>query len=291
MSLKKKQISASDEANRTKNKLFTPAQLLECQLGWDDLVIPEFLKNSLQNFEFEAKEQKQFFPQGKGLIGLFSGPPGTGKTMASQVIAAELGLDLYRIDLSSIINKYVGETSKNLERILSIAANMDIVLLFDEADSLFGKHAEAQDSHDKIGTTDTNYLLQSIENYKGIAILKCSKLENIDTAFIRRLRYVLEFPRPDSSQRENIWHNNLAKLVNKKNLPNLDKQINILANHIELTGGQIKLAVIKSVSAAKRDKKQINITHLLQGVDWELKNEGKPLSALEKAKLINRMKK
>jgi septum formation topological specificity factor MinE len=165
-----KDVQTPDEAyvsirESAHNKLGTLAQVLECPFNWDDVVLPEFLRDSLEDFVFEARECKIFweqenvrrlFPQGRGLIGLFSGPPGTGKTMAAQVIAANLGLDLFRIDLSSVVSKYVGETSQNLERILSRAEHMDIVLLFDEADALFGKRTEVKDAHDRFANTDTN---------------------------------------------------------------------------------------------------------------------------------------
>ncbi|MCX6224184.1 MAG: ATP-binding protein [Bacteroidia bacterium] len=276
-------------------RLGTLAQLLECPFAWDDLVLPEFLRDSLEDFVFEARERKIFweqenarklFPQGRGLIGLFSGPPGTGKTMAAQVIAANLGLDLFRIDLSSVVSKYVGETSQNLERILSRAEHMDIVLLFDEADALFGKRTEVKDAHDRFANTDTNYLLQAIENYRGIAILASNKKENIDNAFIRRLRYVLEFPKPDARQREQIWLKILNKLLADENRPLLNGQIKTLANNVELTGAQIKFAVLSALFAAKRDKKPPEIKHLIRGMEREMMKEGRALSNREREKLM-----
>jgi replication-associated recombination protein RarA len=295
-----KDVQTPDEANvsikeSTHTKLGTLALVMECPFNWDDLVVPEFLRDSLEDFVFEARERKIFweqenarrlFPQGRGLIGLFTGSPGTGKTMAAQVIAAQLSLDLFRIDLSSVVSKYVGETSQNLERILSRAEHMDIVLLFDEADALFGKRTEVKDAHDRFANTDTNYLLQAIENYQGIAILASNKKENIDNAFIRRLRYVLEFPKPDARQREQIWLKILDKLLTDKNRPVLNGQVKNLAGNVELTGAQIKFSVLSALFAAKRDKKLLEMKHLVRGMERELMKEGRALSNREREKLM-----
>ena len=208
-----------------RRRLGNLAQLLSSDFNKADLVLSESLLKSLDNFMFEATERvafweqsshKRLFPQGQGLLALFAGPPGTGKTMAAQVIANELKLDLYRVDLSSMVSKYVGETSKNIERILSRAQRMDAVLLFDEADALFGKRTEIKDAHDRFANTDTNYLLQAIEQYPGIAILASNKRSNIDQGFSRRLRYILEFPKPDVHLRLHIWQHILTELVGDK---------------------------------------------------------------------------
>ena len=182
--------------------------MLECPFAWDDLVVPDVLRETLKDIVFEAQTRGAFweeensrrmFPQGRGLMALLSGPPGTGKTMAAQVIAASLQHDLFRIDLSSVISKYVGETSQNLERILSRAADMDAVLLFDEADAMFSKRVtEVRDAQDKFANTDAAYLLQAIESFPGIAILATNQKNNIDPAFIRRLRFVIDFDKPGS---------------------------------------------------------------------------------------------
>ena len=278
-----------------RNKLGSLAKLVDCPFTRDDLVLPKFLRDTLDDLIFEARERKHFweqenvrrlFPGGRGLIALFSGVPGTGKTMAAQVIAADLGLDLFRIDLSSVVSKYVGETSQNLERILSRAQHMDIVLLFDEADALFGKRTEVRDAHDRFANTDTNYLLQAIENYEGIALLSTNKKENIDTAFIRRLRYVLEFPKPDAEQREQIWTKLTGKLIKPEQKEILNGQIKLLANNVELTGAQIKYALLSAVFIAKKDHKPLEIIHLLRGLERELMKEGRTISIREREKLM-----
>ena len=152
-------------------------------------------------------------------MAMFSGSSGTGKTMTAQVIASSLQLDLFRIDLSSVISKYIGETSKHIDRILSQAQSMHAVLLFDEADTLFGKRTEIKDAHDRFANSDTNYLLQAIESYPGIAILATNKKSNIDGAFLRRLRFVFEFQKPDPVQRLELWKKllkNLEPIILKK---------------------------------------------------------------------------
>lgn len=278
-----------------RHRLGDLAQWLECPFSMDDLVVTDNLREALEDLAFEARERVAFwerpeamrlFPQGQGLLSLFSGPPGTGKTMAAQVIAADLGLDLFRIDLSAVVSKYVGETSQNLERILSRAAQMDIVLLFDEADALFGKRTEIKDAHDRFANTDTGYLLQAIENYRGVALLATNKKGNIDSAFIRRIRYVLEFPKPDAKQREQIWCKIIGELAGKARLNALDGALTRLASDLELTGAQIKYAVLAALFAAKRDREPLAMKHLLRGLDRELMKEGRPLSGRDRERLL-----
>jgi hypothetical protein len=279
----------------TRHRLGRLAQLLECPFAWDDLVITDNLREALEDLTFEASERVDFwersealrlFPQGRGLIALFSGPPGTGKTMAAQVIAANLGLDLFRIDLSAVVSKYVGETSQNLENILSHATQMDIILLFDEADALFGKRTEIKDAHDRFANTDTAYLLQAIEDYRGIALLATNKKGNVDPAFIRRIRYVLNFPKPDAKQRGQIWRNIINVLAGAKCLKALESDLKLLATDLELTGAQIKFAVLAAFFVAKKDRKKIAMSHLLQGVDRELMKEGRALSGRERERFF-----
>jgi SpoVK/Ycf46/Vps4 family AAA+-type ATPase len=208
--------------------------------------------------------------------------------MSAQVIAASLGLDLFRVDLSGVVSKYVGETSKNLERILSRAAGMDIVLLFDEADALFGKRTEIKDAHDRFANTDTNYLLQAIEDYRGVALLSTNRKGNIDPAFIRRIRYVVEFAKPDAKQQEQIWRRIVGELTGAEALDALGGDLPALARDLELTGAQIKFAVLAALFAARRDGKPLAMVHLLRGVDRELMKEGRALSGRERERLIRR---
>ena len=205
--------------------------------------------------------------------------------MAAQVIAADLELDLFRVDLSSVVSKYVGETSQNLERILSRAENMDIVLFFDEADALFGKRTEIKDAHDRFANTDTNYLLQAIENYAGIVLLASNKKANIEPAFIRRLRYVLEFSPPDENQRFTIWDQIIAELTDPKTARGLESQLRTLAKEVSLTGAQIKFSILAAVFVARKEGEPLNTRHLLRGLKRELLKEGRSLSEREMEKL------
>jgi len=263
------------------------AQQMNCPFTWDDLVVPARNRAELEDFTYEAKERAQFwerpeaqrlFPLGKGLIALFTGVPGTGKTMAAQVIAATLHLELFRVDLSTIVSKYVGETSKNMERILSRASRMDIVLLFDEADALFGKRTEVKDAHDRFANTDTNYLLQAIEQYPGVIIMASNKKTNIDTGFMRRLRYMIEFPKPDASQRLQLWKRITGELTSVKTAQLLEKDLIKLSEMMEVTGAQIKLSVLSAIFIAKREGKSIKTGHIVRGLERELMKEGRGLS-------------
>ncbi len=271
------------------------AQYLECPFSWDDLILKEKLKNDLSDFIFEAREREQIweshaarrlFPQGKGLMALFSGPSGTGKTMAAQVIAADLGLDLYRIDLSTIVSKYVGETSKNLEQILSKAGQINAVLLFDEADALFGKRTDVKDAHDRYANTDTNYLLQAIESYAGIAILATNKKANIDSGFLRRLRYVLEFSKPDVEQRKKLWMQILSELAGEPIHRQLEDTIARLSQLVNVTGAQIKFSILTALFLSRKQKTKIGISQLLAGLERELLKEGRTLGREVKRKLV-----
>src|SRR5690606_11006597 len=222
---------------QTRGRLGELGQLLDCPFDWDDLVLADKLRETLEDFTFEASERAVFweapeprrlFPRGTGLVALLTGPPGTGKTMAAQVIAAQLELDLFRINLATVISKYIGETAKNLDRIFSRAARMNAVLLFDEADALFSKRTEVKDSHDRYANTDTNYLLQLLEDYQGIALLASNKKNNIDPAFIRRIRYVLDFQRPDADQRRTVWRRVLGELLGTEALRPLEPAVAVL---------------------------------------------------------------
>lgn len=263
------------------------ARQMNSDFTFDDLVLPENTRLGLEDFIFEASERiffweeakaKRLFPQGKSLIGLFTGSPGTGKTMAAQVIASSLKLDLFRIDLSMVVSKYVGESSKNLERIFSRAKNMNLVLLFDEADSLCGKRTEIKDAHDRYANTDTNYLLQAIESYPGIIILASNKKSNIDNGFIRRLRYQFDFPQPDVEQRHAIWRKIVGELLGDEIRNKLDGDLFRLSGLVEITGAQIKQSILSAIFMARKEKSDLKTAHLLRGLERELAKESKGLA-------------
>jgi AAA+ superfamily predicted ATPase len=294
-------VENSEEAGErvrqaARTRLGNLAQLLKCPFNWDDLVLPEALRETLRDIVFEASTRglfwenqnaRRMFPQGRGLMALFSGPPGTGKTMAAQVIAASLKYDLFRIDLSSVVSKYVGETSQNLERILSRAADMDAVLLFDEADAMFSKRSsEIRDAQDKFANTDAAYLLQAIESYPGIALLATNQKGNIDPAFIRRLRFVVSFPLPDADHRLEIWRNVVGNLCGEERLAELAPGLKVLAESIDSTGAQIKYAVLGALFVSRRENKPLSIEHLLRGLERELAKEGRGLSSRERERIL-----
>jgi len=271
------------------------AQVLTCSFSWDDLVLPEAVLETLHDLVFEARRRNEFwerreaqrlFPQGRGLLALFNGHPGTGKTMAAQVVAGELGYDLLRIDLSAVVSKYVGETSQNLERILSRAAHMDAVLLFDEADGLFGKRsAEVKEAQDKFANTEAAYLLQAIEAYPGIALLASNQKGSIDTAFLRRIRFLVEFSKPDAAQRLAIWRRVTAALAGEERAAALDPGLETLAAGVEATGAQIKNAVLGAIFIAERMNADLEMEHLLRALGRELAKEGRTLSAKERERM------
>jgi adenylate kinase family enzyme len=278
----------------TRHRLGDLARLLDCPFEWEDLVLTENLRAALEDFAFEAQDRARFwespkarrlFPRGTGLVALFSGPPGTGKTMATQVIAAELELDLFRIDLASVVSKYIGETAKHLAQIFARAARMNAVLLFDEADALFSKRTEVKDAHDRYANADTSYLLQLLEEYSGIIILASNKKQNIDPAFIRRMRYVFEFPRPDVPERRRIWRQVIAELSDAQSLGRLESAIEKLAANVDVSGAQIKNAVLASLFVARRSREPLAMTHLLRGVERELSKEGRALATRERERL------
>lgn len=279
----------------TRQRLGPLGQLLECPFKWADLVLGDKVCQELEDFCFEAQERSAFwelpqaqrlFPRGTGLVALFSGPPGTGKTMAAQVLAADLSLDLFRIDLAMVVSKYIGETAKQLKQIFTRASRMNAVLFFDEADSLFSKRTEVKDSHDRHANADTSYLLQLLEDHGGIVILATNKKQNIDPAFTRRVRYVLDFPRPDKGQRQQIWTQVIGELCGEEACRRLARAITTLAESIELSGAQIKNAVLSAIFVSRRVKAPLSTAHLLRGIERELGKEGRSIGSREKARWV-----
>ena len=282
--------------DRDRHRLGELAQPLACPFTWDDLILPPQVVEVLRDFEHEGRTRaelwedaalRRMFPQGRGLFAFLTGAPGTGKTMTAQVIARALGLNLYRISLAGVLSKYIGETAKNLTRILARAEHMDAVLLFDEADALFGKRTEIKDAHDRHANTDTNHLLQAIESYAGIAILASNKRANVDPAFIRRLRYVLELPRPDVAERRALWTSILGGIAPPGTTARLAAPLELLASTVDLTGAQIKYAALAALLAARRAETAITAAHLAHGVERELHKDGRALSERERAQVLH----
>ncbi|MCC6420066.1 MAG: ATP-binding protein, partial [Gemmataceae bacterium] len=211
---------------------------------------------------------------GRGVSALFSGPSGTGKTLAAEVIAHELGLDLYRIDLSTVVSKYIGETERNLERVFSAAENANVILFFDEADAIFGRRSEVRDSHDRYANLEISYLLQRMEQYEGLAILATNLRENLDPAFVRRLHAIVTFSLPDEAQRRQLWRNHLPAAAPCE----ADLDLGHLAARFRLSGASIKNCTLAAAFLAAADEAPIGMAHLLRAVQREHQKMGRVLS-------------
>jgi SpoVK/Ycf46/Vps4 family AAA+-type ATPase len=198
--------------------------------------------------------------------------------MAAQVIAHELGQEIYRIDMASMVSKYIGETAKNLGRILDKADGVNAVLFFDEADSLFARRTEIKDSHDRYANADTNYLLQRLEQFDGIFLLATNRMSAIDSGFLRRIRYLIEFSKPDRNHRERIWRKCLHGLSEGLALDSVLPFIANLAAGVEITGAQIKSAVITSLFICMQNDAEFSLDHILLGLNQEMLKEGRMLS-------------
>jgi len=258
------------------------AQRIYPRYALDDIVLPPDQKSQLleicccfenmpqvyESWGFQSKTSL-----GKGLNILFAGPSGTGKTMAAEIMASQLGLDLYKIDLSTMVSKYIGETEKNLDRIFREAEDSNAILFFDEADALFGKRSEVRDAHDRYANIEVSYLLQKMEEYQGITILTTNFRKNMDDAFVRRLHFAVEFPVPEEEYRLLIWQR-----VFPESAP-LDPDVDLafLARQFKVAGGNIKnVAVTAAFLAAQKDK-SIKMDHVIQAVKREFQKMGKLL--------------
>jgi SpoVK/Ycf46/Vps4 family AAA+-type ATPase len=210
---------------------------------------------------------------GKGVIALFAGASGTGKTMAAEILANDLGLDLYRIDLSSVVNKYIGETEKNLERLFSEAQESDAILFFDEADALFGKRSGVSDAHDRYANIETAYLLQRTEEYNGLVMLASNLPKNMDDAFMRRIHFTVNFPAPEEPERLEIWRRSFpveAPLAD-------DLDLHFLARKLKITGGNIRNIILAAAFLAAEEKERIAMRHLIRAAGYEFQKMGKML--------------
>ncbi len=253
---------------------------------WDDLILPDDSLAQLREVCQRVAYQQRVWTEwgfgykashGRGSNALFAGPSGTGKTTAAEIIANELGLDLYKIDLSQVVSKYIGETEKNLDRIFTAAENANAILFFDEADALFGKRSEVRDSHDRYANIEISYLLQKMEQYAGLAILATNLRQNMDDAFTRRLHFVIEFPFPDEAQRLQIWRLHFPREAPRE--ASID--FNLLARQFRLSGGNIKNIVVGAAFLAAADGGQIGMAHLLQATRREYQKMGKVLSEVD----------
>lgn len=260
------------------------AQRIQSNVIWDDLILPEEEREILREIAAHVRQRilvyehwgfKKKSSRGLGISVLFAGASGTGKTLAAEVLANELRLDVYRIDLSSVVSKYIGETEKNLRRIFDAAEGCGAILLFDEADALFGKRSEVKDSHDRYANMEVSYLLQRIESYRGLAILTTNLKDAIDQAFVRRIRFIVQFPFPDASQRAAIW-----QTVFPTQTPTQGLDFQKLAK-LNVAGGNIRNIAMNAAFLAADSGEAVQMKHILQATKSEYLKLEKTLTDTE----------
>jgi AAA+ superfamily predicted ATPase len=252
---------------------------IDSPLGWDDLVVAEATKAELRAIPVQVQMGARVWdqwgfarraPYGQGVAALFAGPSGTGKTMAAQIVASEMGVPLFQVDLAQTVSKYIGETEKALAQIFEAAACNGAVLLFDEADALFGKRSEVKDAHDRYANIEVAYLLQQMEEYRGLAVLTSNAKQNVDSAFLRRLRFVVDFAAPEAAERLAIWKGMFpadAPLAK-------DVDFTFLARRLPLTGGNIQQIALRAAFDAAADRGAITMAHILAATRRELSKLG-----------------
>ena len=262
------------------------ARRIETLATWQDLVLPIGPRQTLRTLAAHVRQRTRVYQEwgfaaqsdrGLGIAALFAGASGTGKTMAAEVLANELRLDLYRIDLSSLISKYIGETEKNLRQVFDAAESGGAILLFDEADAVFGRRSEVRNSHDRYANIEVSYLLQRLESYRGLVILTSNQPQSLDAAFSRRIRFTVNFPFPDATQRAEIWRRAFPADTPTENL-----QIDKLAR-LTLAGGHIRNLALNAAFLAADDNEPVRMKHLLAAAQSEYAKLEKSLSTSETA--------
>jgi hypothetical protein len=256
------------------------ARRIEPAVGWDDLVLPPACQAGLQELTARVSHREQVLRdwamrpgggRGEGITALFAGDSGTGKTMSAEVVAGHLGLDLYVVDLATVVDKYVGETEKNLERIFTEADGVNGVLLFDEADALFGKRSEVRDAHDRYANIEVAYLLQRMETFDGLAILTTNMRANLDEAFTRRLDAIVDFPLPDQHERRVLWERCLGPLLPRA----ADVDLDFCAERFELAGGHIRSIALTAAYLAAERATPVTMADLVRAIQREYRKLGR----------------
>jgi AAA+ superfamily predicted ATPase len=264
------------------------AERIEPMFSLDDVVLPEDRKQQLHEIVNNVRLSERvlvgwkFGEQlhyGRGVAALLHGPSGTGKTMAALAVARRLGVQLLRIDLSRVVSKYIGDTEKNIDRVFEDARSSGAALLIDEADALFGKRSEVKDAHDRYANIEVAYLLQRMEAFEGLAILTTNLRQNLDSAFLRRLRFIIDFPRPDAQAREEIWRRCLPEGSHALDAT----MVRMLARKIDLTGGHIRQITLRAAFVAAAAGKQISPEHICYALNAELAKLGRAPMAFDAA--------
>lgn len=261
------------------------ATQVDVRYTWDDIFLEETQKKNLKyacdrfrlrnriGAQWEITKKNAY---GNAVIVLMYGPPGTGKTMAAQVVANEVMTPLYRVDVSQIFSKYIGETQKNISRIFEEAQKRNVVLFFDEADALFTRRTEIKDAHDKYANSDTSFLLQKVEEYNGISILATNNFQSFDPAFMRRLTYVIHFERPDEDTRRAMW----SSMISEKVPMGDDVDLDWLAEKLDdLSGSNIKSIIMTACFMAAADGQKLTMRHLILAVRLEYEKVGRLVDA------------
>jgi ATP-dependent 26S proteasome regulatory subunit len=270
--------------HHTRPQVDALAQRINSTVGWDDIVLPKAQLKTLQEIALQVRHRQKVYQtwgfkdksnRGMGISALFTGESGTGKTLAAEVLANELNLDLYRIDLSQVVNKYIGETEKNLRQIFDAAEGGGAILLFDEADALFGRRSEVKDSHDRYSNIEVSYLLQRMEAYTGLAILTTNLKGAIDKAFMRRIRFVVPFPYPDAKLRAEIWQRAFPPHAPTESLNPIE-----LAR-LSIPGGNIKNIALNAAFIAAEEEQSIQMKHILRAARSEYIKLDKSLTQAE----------
>jgi AAA+ superfamily predicted ATPase len=253
---------------------------------WDDIVLPLDQVSQLREICIQVRHRRtvlerwgfdRHLAMGKGVNVLFAGQSGTGKTMAAEIIAADLGLELYKVDLSSMVSKYIGETEKNLDRVFTAAREANAILFFDEADALFGKRSEVKDAHDRYANIEVGYLLQKMEEYDGVVILATNLRKNMDDAFVRRLHVAIDFPFPEEPDRLRIWR----KVFPREAPLDQDVDLAFIARQFKLAGGSIRNIALMAAFLAAEDGGAIGMAHVVRAIKREYQKLGKLVTAAE----------
>ncbi|MCP4361654.1 MAG: ATP-binding protein [Chloroflexi bacterium] len=269
-------------ASRTHSNqnLSTLAAKIKPRYTWDDIILPSDTFNQLREMVNTVHRRPTVYGEwgfdrklalGKGLSSLFAGESGTGKTMSADIMAGELGLDLYKVDLSTVVSKYIGETEKNLDRIFTEAATSNAILFFDEADAIFGKRSEVKDSHDRYANIEISYLLQRMEAYDGVVILATNMRANLDDAFTRRLHFAIEFPFPEAEDREHIWRVNFPPETPTA----ADVDFKLLAQRYPVAGGNIRNIILAAAFLAAETHEPVGMRHLMHAARREYQKIGR----------------
>ncbi|MCI0345580.1 MAG: ATP-binding protein, partial [Chloroflexi bacterium] len=269
---------------RTGSALDGLARRIEPAYDWEDIVVVDDVLEQLREVAEQVEQRARVYEdwgfgarlgRGRGITALFAGPSGTGKTMAAEILARHLRLELHRIDLAGVVSKYIGETEKNLRRVFDAAESSGAILLFDEADALFGTRTEVRDSHDRYANVEINYLLQRMEDYGGLAILATNRRAALDPAFLRRLRFVIEFPFPGQDERRRIWERVFPPAAA------LDDVDNGSLSRLEVTGGNIRTIAVNAAFLAAADARPIGMSHVMRAAAREYAKLSKPVSNAE----------